>query len=773
MPTQRTRAVFEPFPPNLDIGDLVDSTPKFNFAWRITCDSIDENPREDFEQLVLFHVILSGRPLVIEGFQKRLDKFLFSEKWLRQNCAGKKENARDLVKGTNLLLTIGHYLKNLPLLTEQWTPYNYTDRDRQRLYLKDIDCPPEWCNSLGKLIPPCLFYLNEFPKPFDGPGSQLSDSSPPPNSAQGVPIARAGDLMSCLPERMRAENLMCYVGHEGTYTPAHQEMCASLGQNIMVEASDGSVEHGKQTRPGSSIWFMTETKDRHAVAEYWMSFLGHDIDIEDHFAQLNAWTNAPFKTFVVEQRPGDLVLIPPLAAHQVWNRGTRTMKVAWNRTTVDTLEMALCEALPHARMVCRDEQYKNKAIVYYTLEKYSNLLWRAHKEEKKEHPEVKQLLQDFKRLFMLYTEVLLSETFPPRKLVEKEVEYVEFEGNVTCSYCRCNIFNRFLTCPWCVETFNVDGEEISDTYDICMDCFVMGRSCRCVSRLKWAEQFRWKEILGRYEHWRQLILTLDEGSQDEKQQQKLKTQFPAFTIARGQMGRKSLAEICQEELIRRPWIDIKKPNPAAAKKLEASSDSEDNGQSRKRRKVRHRAKAHAEETGRCHVCREPEASWKRASCSRSTCEEQYCYSCLFRAFDISPRDVMEKHHWWCPKCQKICSCNNCRRDPTMSPHEPRGTLLGHDTRKIADPRSVESLVNLRLTNFRWLNQFGSDNASRVEKRLKEAEEKRTQALRVYEIDLESSPLPMNTHTGDFLANYEAEIPVDPGLELDNTLRMLV
>lgn len=93
MPTQRPRAVFEPFPPNLDIGDLVDSTPNFNFAWRITCDSIDENPREDFEQLVLFHVILGGRPLVIEGFQERLDKFLFSEKWLRQNCAGKSKLA--------------------------------------------------------------------------------------------------------------------------------------------------------------------------------------------------------------------------------------------------------------------------------------------------------------------------------------------------------------------------------------------------------------------------------------------------------------------------------------------------------------------------------------------------------------------------------------------------------------------------------------------------------------------------------------------------------
>jgi len=123
---------------------------------------------------------------------------------------------------------------------------------------------------------------------------------------------------------------MCYIGHEGTYTPSHQEMCGGLGHNIMVEASDGSTEHGKRTSPGSSIWFMTETKDRHIVSDFWTSILCQHIDIEDHFAQINAWKAAPFKTYVVEQKPGDFILVSPLAAHQIWNTGTRTMKVAGN-----------------------------------------------------------------------------------------------------------------------------------------------------------------------------------------------------------------------------------------------------------------------------------------------------------------------------------------------------------------------------------------------------------------------------------------------------------
>ena len=216
---------------------------------------------------------------------------------------------------------------------------------------------------------------------------------------------------------------MCYIGHEGTYTPAHREMCASLGQNIMVEASSTVSQDGKAEKPGSSIWFMTESKDRHTVSEYWLSVLGHDIEVVNHFAQVVAWKKAPFNVYVVEQRPGDFILIPPLAPHQVWNRGTRTMKVAWNRTTVETLEMALNEALPRSRIVCRNEQYKNKAIIYYTLQKYASLLSQILGQAARISPpdaqqlfnssKIKQIRKDFKRLFNLYKEVLLTEMFHP------------------------------------------------------------------------------------------------------------------------------------------------------------------------------------------------------------------------------------------------------------------------------------------------------------------------------------------------------------------------
>lgn len=91
-----SHATFEPFPPDLDVDDLVDSAHDMVFAKRITCDAIDEWPREDFEKLVLFHVVKLGIPLVVEGFHERLDKGLFSTGWLQQNYALKGE--RSLLK---------------------------------------------------------------------------------------------------------------------------------------------------------------------------------------------------------------------------------------------------------------------------------------------------------------------------------------------------------------------------------------------------------------------------------------------------------------------------------------------------------------------------------------------------------------------------------------------------------------------------------------------------------------------------------------------------
>ncbi|KAK3493232.1 hypothetical protein B0T13DRAFT_438037 [Neurospora crassa] len=700
------QAKFDPIPPDLDLHALVEKTPNFHWVLRVSAAQIRNIGPQEFERLVYLHVIRGGKPLVIEKWNDRLPKTLFSAEWLEGTYNKKQENVRDIVAQTDIPMTMGHYLRSMKQLTNQWTPSNFRDERRQRLYLKDIDCPPEWHERLQKIIPTNLFYMN------DNLDKKVSRRFDDYDYVEEKSCAPAGDLMSSLPEEMRAQNLMCYVGHEGTYTPAHREMCASLGQNIMVDASGD--ENGE--KPGSSIWFMTETKDREVVREYFLSILGHDIEIEKHFAQINAWKKANFPVYIVEQKVGDFVLVPPLAPHQVWNRGTRTIKVAWNRTTAETLEMALHEALPKARLVCRDEQYKNKAIIYFTLQKYYNQMIEMEQNADigllgfgqdlmKSSFRMTQIANDFKALFRLFTEILVDEMFATK---EKEIEYIEFDSCITCSYCRANIFNRFLTCKHCVRTL-VTGDE--DTYDICMECYAMGRSCLCVSNLTWAEQWKWSDLVDRYEEWRALIIKND-GYVDYD------TSPLPLELARRKSGKKSVAQICQEQLRRRPWKDISKlDKPSEPENSEPEVD--ENGKPKKKP----RRKKKKGDVYRCHVCQHKDYTYKLAFCSNPGCSEAYCYGVLYRAFDLMPQEVLQNERWECPRCLKICNCGACRRLKNGNvPYHPKNTLLGHDTRPIADDRSVETLVDFKVHNLNWLKTSGDDGRNVQSKRLQKLQQ---------------------------------------------------
>ena len=89
---QRSRVAFEPFPPHLDIQKEVENTPNFRFAQSIPCDYITKFPREALDLYIRTWVVQLGRPLVITGFDKLLDKKLFSEKWLMQNYANQSKH---------------------------------------------------------------------------------------------------------------------------------------------------------------------------------------------------------------------------------------------------------------------------------------------------------------------------------------------------------------------------------------------------------------------------------------------------------------------------------------------------------------------------------------------------------------------------------------------------------------------------------------------------------------------------------------------------------
>lgn len=89
MPSTRPCAAFEPIPPDFDAKALVESTVNFEWVVRIDCDMIGVQGIEAFEKLVLIHVILGGKPLVVEGYERMLDKWTFAMQWLRDNLGSK------------------------------------------------------------------------------------------------------------------------------------------------------------------------------------------------------------------------------------------------------------------------------------------------------------------------------------------------------------------------------------------------------------------------------------------------------------------------------------------------------------------------------------------------------------------------------------------------------------------------------------------------------------------------------------------------------------
>ena len=137
MPAARPRASFEPIPPDFDVRTFVENADNFQYVDRISYEMIANNGIEAFEKLVLLHVVIGGKPLVIDGFEEVLDPWTFTPSWLRDNhgdkgkCAPAQqstrtpnrwivENARNLSTKENIPLTLKHYLKHMTKLTEQF-----------------------------------------------------------------------------------------------------------------------------------------------------------------------------------------------------------------------------------------------------------------------------------------------------------------------------------------------------------------------------------------------------------------------------------------------------------------------------------------------------------------------------------------------------------------------------------------------------------------------------------------------------------------------------
>lgn len=81
------QAKFDPVPPDFDLEGLVDRTANFEWVQRIAANKIRKT---DFEKLVWYQVVKHGKPLVIEGWNNKLPKSIFSAQYLEDTYNKKR-----------------------------------------------------------------------------------------------------------------------------------------------------------------------------------------------------------------------------------------------------------------------------------------------------------------------------------------------------------------------------------------------------------------------------------------------------------------------------------------------------------------------------------------------------------------------------------------------------------------------------------------------------------------------------------------------------------
>lgn len=221
-----------------------------------------------------------------------------------------------------------------------------TDDTKKRFdrYGKDLSCPTVIQEKLRSMLPNDLLPLD------------------------------TTDLFVHMPKHLRAENLMCYVGSDGTGTAVHRDICATLGHNLMIYGDENAYSEWimitNDERP-KLLQAIHQTKSKYNVDSTTPIKSSTFVETDRGWVSRKHVHQQRIKTHVILQRPGDLVLVPSMCYHQVRNVNT-SIKVAWNRATPRSLQMAVQKQLPIYQRLIRPEVYRCKAMVYRTILSLTN-----------------------------------------------------------------------------------------------------------------------------------------------------------------------------------------------------------------------------------------------------------------------------------------------------------------------------------------------------------------------------------------------------------------
>ncbi|KAL4926238.1 uncharacterized protein BDV17DRAFT_283379 [Aspergillus undulatus] len=266
------------------------------------------------------------------------------------------------------------------------------------------------------------------------------------------------DLFRVLPKDITPEVLMAYVGTRKSFSGFHRCFSATVALNLLIDSEgDGS----------GSICFGT---DRNSQGRYdaFMEKLGNSPHTDWANVSIDKLKTAEFPIYVTDQRPGDLVIFPSASAHQIWNVSNMVTKTVWNIMPAASIAAFFEYVQPAYQKQCHADTGRVPLIPMYGLRSGT-----CRREE-----EISLALVFQKQFDDDHAE---RDTMPPStKTVDTQGAVVE------CNFCGLAIWNRHLHCNRCGD------------FDLCLTCFVSGRSCQHIADYTWVELLqrgRCQEIL--------------------------------------------------------------------------------------------------------------------------------------------------------------------------------------------------------------------------------------------------------------------------------------
>ncbi|PKX92201.1 uncharacterized protein P174DRAFT_374014, partial [Aspergillus novofumigatus IBT 16806] len=245
------------------------------------------------------------------------------------------------------------------------------------------------------------------------------------------------DLFRVLPREIAPEVLMA--------SGFHRCFSGSVALNLVIESKD---------RRSGSICFGT---DRQSQTNYdaYMEELGKSSHTDWANISIAQLRSANFPIYVTYQEPGDLIVYPSATSHQVWNVGPMVTRVVWNVMHTSSMASFFDYIQPAYQRQCHTDTGRVPLIPLHALRDPTALSAK----------ELKLLLETFERL----VDDDDAGSNVPVKLVDTQGAVVE------CNYCGLTIWNRHLHCEQCGD------------FDLCLPCFVSGRSCKHITDYTWAE----------------------------------------------------------------------------------------------------------------------------------------------------------------------------------------------------------------------------------------------------------------------------------------------